>query len=216
MQVCPNCGASYEAADFRDNYFCPHCKTITPCDPGLDHFAALGFTPPACDRPELKSRYLELNRLLHPDRYTTAPEPHRQASLVNVSKVNDAYRCLDDTVSRARYWLELCGKPLGSDGDGLKPALASELFELQELASRLTSGADDGEAKRSAEAAVRSLQERIGEAESVVEEALSQWPHGDDDAVAGLSGRLAEIAYLNTAVRNLKGAMEDGCRRSVA
>ena len=66
-----------------------------------------------CLQEQLQSKFYELSRQLHPDRFARKPEPERQLALESSSFLNDAYRTLRDPVKRAEYVLKQQGFDIG-------------------------------------------------------------------------------------------------------
>jgi len=122
---CPHCEKSTAAG-----LVCSHCGGILP--PGGDKFAQLGV-PRRYDlaSTELESRYRELNRKLHPDRFAKADARDRLLSLKAATALNEAYRTLKTPVGRAEYLLELHGHKL-DEGDAVDPDFLMEILELRE------------------------------------------------------------------------------------
>lgn len=94
---------------------------------------------------ELATRYRELQRRFHPDRYASAPEPERRISLQLTAQVNAAFQTLKDPVARARYMLGLLGVDTGEETDTTMDAgflmeqmeLRDSLAEARQLTDRL-------------------------------------------------------------------------------
>lgn len=85
------------------------------------------------DPVELATRYRELQRRIHPDRYASASEPKRRLSLQLTAQVNAALQTLKDPVARARYLLGLQGVDTGEDTDtAMDTAFLMEQMELRE------------------------------------------------------------------------------------
>lgn len=61
------------------------------------------------DLKVLSSRYQELQKALHPDKFASATEHERRISLQQAAQVNSAFQTLKDPLARARYLLELKG-----------------------------------------------------------------------------------------------------------
>lgn len=135
---CPYCGGGVTAPDT----FCPSCEGVQPLRGTEDYFTVLGLPRSLdVDMKTAESRFYELSRKLHPDRYGRKPEQlenamHRSAML------NDAYRTLRDDSARLDYFIELEGRELGADATAeakerppVPAALAEEYFELQEALS---------------------------------------------------------------------------------
>jgi molecular chaperone HscB len=61
------------------------------------------------DTDAVMSRYRDLQRVLHPDRFANASDQEKRLSVQQASLVNDALDTLKDPVRRARYLLRLHG-----------------------------------------------------------------------------------------------------------
>ena len=101
--------------------------------------------------PALEGTYKRLQRVVHPDYFSSAPEALRQASAGASSRLNGAYRTLRSPSERARYLLRLlgggsalggeeeeAGSSSGSSSSGsssrrVSPALLAEVMEAREV-----------------------------------------------------------------------------------
>lgn len=84
------------------------------------------------DGETLASRYRNLQRTVHPDRFAGAPEPERRLSAQLAARVNEGFRILKSPLARARYLLDLGGVP-SDDGDrSVEPAFLMEQMEWRE------------------------------------------------------------------------------------
>lgn len=61
------------------------------------------------DAASLSTRYQELQRQFHPDRYATAPDSERLQSIQQAATINDAYQTLKNPLKRAEYLLSIKG-----------------------------------------------------------------------------------------------------------
>ena len=78
----------------------------TPC-----HFALFDLQPGFnLDLDLLATRYRELARSVHPDRFADAPEAEQRVALERSASLNDAYQTLKNAPKRARYLLALKGE----------------------------------------------------------------------------------------------------------
>jgi len=127
---------------------CEKCGAIQPPRPRT-HFEVMGVAARFdLGADDLESRYKELSRRLHPDRFARAETRARMYSLQHATALNDAYRTLRDPARRAAYLLRLRGIEIDSDRttDGVRtvkaePDLLAEMMELQEaLADAKTDG----------------------------------------------------------------------------
>jgi molecular chaperone HscB len=87
------------------------------------------------DTNELESNFRNLQRLLHPDKFSTRSEKERELSAENSALVNVAYQTLKKPLSRVRYILSSQGIDALSESSGtagVDPALLMEIMELRE------------------------------------------------------------------------------------
>ena len=61
------------------------------------------------DMVQLDSRYRELQRTVHPDRFANASDQERRISMQQTTQINEGYQVLRDPLRRGRYLLELGG-----------------------------------------------------------------------------------------------------------
>lgn len=96
-----------------------------------DHFALFDLDPDfEVNGEALASRYRELQRQYHPDRF--AHDAHEQQQALEwTTRLNEAYRVLNDPVLRAAYLLELAGQPIS-----LLTSIADTDFLLSQLELR--------------------------------------------------------------------------------
>lgn len=89
---------------------------------GVDHFATFGLAPSfAIDTAALEAKYLELQRVHHPDH---APQDERRGASLRSAAVNEAYRVLRDPVRRAELLCRLGGIDLDvTDSERGAPAM---------------------------------------------------------------------------------------------
>lgn len=127
-------------------------------DLGKNYFELFGLPASyAIDLADLSSRYRELQRRFHPDRFAAAPESERRLSVQMTAQINAAYQTLRDRVARGRYLLGLKGVRTDEETDTrMDPAFLMEQMELREALDEAR-GATDREARCSA------LQERVDE-----------------------------------------------------
>lgn len=125
---CGSCGGEVQDA------ICGGCRSLQP--PGqLDHFARLGLPRAfAIDGQALERAYFAAQRRFHPDRFAGRGAREKTFSLQHATLINEAYETLRDPLARARYLLDLEGRPLpGEDGRTIAdPTLLMEAMEWRE------------------------------------------------------------------------------------
>ena len=114
----------------------------------VDYFALFDL-PVAFDLDvtDLGERYLARSRLVHPDRFASAPASERTLAVRRFTQLNDAYNALRRPVSRAEYMLARAGITIGGN-EQLDPGFLLEILELREELAAATAAGD--EARRSA------------------------------------------------------------------
>lgn len=141
---CRTCG---ETAP-QDAHFCPNCEHILALRSRGDYFTFMGLTRRLQIEPrELKQRFRELSRRLHPDYFYNAGQSERLASLQRSSYLNDAYRTLKQLVTRVEYLLNLEGfGPPKAGGEGAKApsAMLEEVFALNEELDEIREAREHG------------------------------------------------------------------------
>jgi molecular chaperone HscB len=128
--------------------------------PGKNHFELFGLPVTFdLDVDDLASRYREMQRSVHPDRFASASDQDRRLSLQMTALINEAFQTLKDPVRRGRYLLGLRGVDLGDDNDtAMDPAFLMEQMELREQLDEVTQA--DNPHKQLAELANR-IEQRL-------------------------------------------------------
>src|SRR5271163_2791700 len=80
----------------------------------MDPFAVLGIERRYdIDLGAVEKRHRELSRALHPDRYADAGASERKATLSKAVEVNEAWRIVRESISRAEALFTLAGITVG-------------------------------------------------------------------------------------------------------
>ncbi|WP_291971124.1 co-chaperone HscB [Candidatus Symbiopectobacterium sp.] len=100
----------------------------------MDYFTLFGLPVHYdVDGSLLLSRYQELQRKFHPDRFATQHERERLLAVQQAATVNDAYQSLKHPLKRAEYMLSLHGFDLSNEQHTMRDtAFLMEQLELRE------------------------------------------------------------------------------------
>ncbi|MDD0973859.1 co-chaperone HscB [Pseudomonas fontis] len=110
----------------------------TPC-----HFALFGLQPGfRLDLNQLATRYRELAREVHPDRFADAPEREQRLALEHSAGLNEAYQTLKSAPRRARYLLAISGAEVPQEVTVHDPEFLFQQIELREELEDLQDAAD--------------------------------------------------------------------------
>ncbi|MEE3663128.1 co-chaperone HscB [Brenneria sp. g21c3] len=122
----------------------------------MDYFTLFGLPIRYdVDGSLLVSRFQELQRQFHPDRFAASPERDRLLALQQAATINNAYQALKHPLKRAEYMLSLHGFDLSNEQHTLRDtAFLMEQLELREELDAIAQRAD-------AEAALAAFADRL-------------------------------------------------------
>ena len=155
----------------------------------------------------LDSRYRELQRSVHPDRFASAGEAERRLSMQQATAINEGYQVLKDPLKRGRYLLELSGYNPGAEPH--TPRDAAFLMEQMELREAL------GEVRGSSDpfAALESIMDRIAadivNLPSQLRENFGRGSATDLESAADTLMKMQFFRRLQEEVMDLEAALED-------
>ncbi|WP_414041819.1 Fe-S protein assembly co-chaperone HscB [Acidithiobacillus sp. M4-SHS-6] len=137
---CMQCGAELGVPPA----FCHACGTIQPFRPELSLFAVVGLPASfALDPQTLRQRVLDLQKMLHPDRFAHADATRRRYSLEWSTRLNEALALLRDPLKRADYLLQAQGvDALGEQVKVADPALLMSQMVYRERLEDLLAARD--------------------------------------------------------------------------
>ncbi|EOD53988.1 co-chaperone HscB [Aeromonas molluscorum] len=96
----------------------------------MNHFELFGLAPGfEIDTRQLGDTYRQLQTQFHPDRFATAPERERLASVQQAARINDAFSTLKAPLLRAEYLLSLRGTDIRAE----QQTLQDTAFLMQQL-----------------------------------------------------------------------------------
>jgi len=168
--------------------FCDHCHSLYPAEGG-DHFTLLGIERKFnLDQNELRQRYLQISRAVHPDYHGTGERA--AASVILSARLNEAYRVLADPALRAEYLLELAGGPSAAADKHVPPDVLAATFALREQIA-------DAKASQS-EAVLADCRERVRQMHSAAMQQVADLARrlpGDAELRQQLRGALNTVRY---------------------
>ena len=109
---------------------CVGCGTIQPPPPNPDYFAIFNISR-SFFISDVAKRYRALSRMLHPDRFVKKSAVERRMSLLWTAAINEAKRCLENPISRARYLATGSARVQEDRRITLSPEFLEHIFDLQ-------------------------------------------------------------------------------------
>jgi len=100
----------------------------------MDYFTLFGLTPGyVVDTQQLATRYQELQRQFHPDKYASRPQAEQLLAVNQSATINQAWQTLRHPLLRAEYLLLLNGFDLANEQHTVRDtAFLMEQLELRE------------------------------------------------------------------------------------
>lgn len=184
-----------------------------------DYFSVFGLPRKLwIDMRALEQKFLQLSWKLHPDNFVNASEEDRELSLKRSSELNDAYRALQNPVSRVEYLLALEGeRKEGEKKQQAPPELLEEVFELNESLDELreakSAGGDLAALKSRLESAEKNFDEKLNEVDAQLQSVARDWDttldaNADATARKKLMSRMNELLNRRSYIRNLVASVE--------
>ncbi|MGD1094664.1 MAG: Fe-S protein assembly co-chaperone HscB [Bryobacteraceae bacterium] len=170
----------------------------------MDFYEALGLDPKlSLDPDDLKKRFYERSRQLHPDRFSRSSPQEQQRALDMTALLNDAFRTLRNPITRAEYFLKERGIELSKDAP---PELLEEVFELNMALEELRGGDD------SARSQLGEAQARFAAMREEIDQSLDQSFAKHDAApggaeLDGIRSALNRRRYISNLVREVEKEM---------
>ena len=119
------------------------------------------------EKEVLEKAYRDIQSRVHPDRFASAGDAERRASLQWTTRVNEAYRTLMDPVQRAKHILDLHGVDVAFETDTAMPVeFLTRQLELRESLEEAITRKDAvllDSMRKSLLAEKQSLVEQIGD-----------------------------------------------------
>ncbi|XP_008787809.2 iron-sulfur cluster co-chaperone protein HscB homolog isoform X1 [Phoenix dactylifera] len=128
---CWNCGTA--AALAEPFLSCRACGSVQPVDQSVDYFQIFGLEK-GYDIPDgnLEGKYKDWQKKLHPDLVHSKSEKEKTFAADQSARVNDAYRTLNKSLSRALYLMRLEGVHVDEEKTVMDPDLLAEMMDIRE------------------------------------------------------------------------------------
>ncbi|XP_071789921.1 iron-sulfur cluster co-chaperone protein HscB-like [Asterias amurensis] len=133
--TCWNCNAQITVVDDISmvQFFCGMCNAIQPVYQEANYFQVLNCEVTFDLNPaQLTQTFRNLQRQLHPDKFSIKPKVEQEFSAEQSSQVNKAYSTLLKPLSRGLYLLELNGLTIEEGDSGIEPEFLMEVMETNE------------------------------------------------------------------------------------
>lgn len=159
------------------------------------------------DKQALSERYRELQRVVHPDRFSNASAQEQRFSLQQATQVNEAFDTLKDPLKRAQYLLGLHGIEMQADQETTRDtAFLMQQLEMREELEKARGSADP-------HAVLEDLMQRITTMiKQQVAQIAVQFEMGTDDQLEAARESVRKMQFLNklhSEAENLEAELED-------
>ncbi|XP_068937876.1 iron-sulfur cluster co-chaperone protein HscB isoform X2 [Petaurus breviceps papuanus] len=161
---CWRCGK--QGAPTGGDLFCPYCQALQPPDPKPDFFRLMDCSQSfTVDIQNLKRRYQQLQRQVHPDNFSQKSQTEKDFSEQHSMQVNEAYKTLLTPLSRGLYLLKLKGMEISEGTDSeMDLEFLGEIMEVNEKLSAAQSEVETEEITAFVRAEEKELTEDLGKA----------------------------------------------------
>lgn len=148
------------------------------------------------DTQVLSSRYQELQRQYHPDRFASASESERLASVSQAATINEAYQTLKDPLRRAEYLL----LQNGIDVQNEQQTMHDTAFLMEQLALR--EELEDIERRKDVEPALSVFHRRIEEMICIRTQCLKQ--ELDEQSWSAAADTVRKLRFLDRLLQQVE------------
>ena len=160
------------------------------------HFDLFGLPPAfSLEKDLLEKAYRDIQSRVHPDRFASAGDAERRASLQWTTRVNEAFQILKNPVARAKHLLELHGVDVAFETNTAMPGE----FLMQQMALR--EALEEATEKKNSQL-LDGLRRELRREEAVLEKQIADAIDGRKDyqGAAGLVRKLMFLARLDEEI----------------
>ena len=166
------------------------------------HFDLFGLPPAfSLEKDRLEAAYREIQSRVHPDRFASAGDAERRASLQWTTRVNEAFQTLRNPVARAKHLLELHGVDVAFETNTAMPAdFLMQQMELREALEKAVEKKDP--------AAVDRIRADLRNEKTVLEKQIAQAIDQKKD-YPGAAGPVRKLMFLDKLDEEIDLAYEE-------
>jgi len=157
------------------------------------------------DVSSLATRYQDLQRSIHPDKFTNATDREKRLSMQQASIINEAYQSLKDPLKRAQYLLSLNGIDVNSESNTVMDT--AFLMQQMELREALDDMMDATDPLASLEVFAADINMRIKESVAALEQHFKENTEDSLQQAAGLSLQLQFLYRLREEAEEREEAL---------
>ena len=169
QHLCLHCKKSLESV-----LFCFSCHSLQKLPTKPNFFEALGLPPNYVQNSQqVETKYQRLLGEIHPDFYAHLQTWEKRQSLESTSILNNAFKTLQNPLSRAEYLLSLLAQSSELNSRALPPQFLEEVFELQEKLDELLAQESQSQELLQLE---RDFQARLEQSYQQIENLFSEMP----------------------------------------
>jgi len=178
---------------------------MSPVSLSQDYFSFLGLDRKlSLDPSDLQTRFYNLSRQFHPDRFARSAASEQQYALDATALLNDAYRVLRDPIQRAEYLLSQEGFDIGEQrSKNVPPELLEEVFELNMLLEETPERAELEQARSKFQAMQAETDEELSSLFARYDAS------GDRSVLQSIRGVLNRRRYIQNLVRDVDKALAE-------
>lgn len=159
-------------------------------------------------KEQLEERQRDLSKVLHPDRFVSAPPGQRRAALGQAIAVNDAVRRLKDPVYRGNLLLS-CKFGAPDDAPMAAPELLMEVMELREQLAAARSQGSGAEVDRLSQKVYMRRGQLLTELSDRFERLAQLDSQQRGALIEALRTKLGELRYLERFVEEVDRVLDD-------
>jgi molecular chaperone HscB len=166
------------------------------------HFDLFGLPPAfSLEKDGLEAAYREIQSRVHPDRFASAGDAERRASLQWTTRVNEAFQTLRNPVARAKHLLELHGVDVAFETNtAMPPDFLMQQMELREALEDAVRKKDPSSVDR--------IRKDLRNEKSVLEKQIAQAIDAKKD-YAGAAELVRKLMFLDKLDDEIDLAYED-------